>query len=186
MSKPTVLRGRAWVVRDDEGAPIDSIDTDMIFHNAHLAITSLAQMGPLAFGNLKGWQDFPRQARPGDLLVVGENFGCGSSRQQAVDCFRALGIAAIVGESFGAIYLRNAINAGLPLMVCPGIVRGMVHPETGAIRRVESGDELELDLVRGAIRNVTRAADVDGARPLFQVQLDIYEAGDLLKYGARA
>jgi 3-isopropylmalate/(R)-2-methylmalate dehydratase small subunit len=184
MSKPTVLRGRAWVVRDEDGAPIDSIDTDMIFHNAHLAITDLAQMGPHAFGNLKGWQDFPAKAQPGDILVVAENFGCGSSRQQAVDCFRALGVAAIVGESFGAIYRRNAINAGLPLMVCPGVVRGLVNPDSGALSRVETGDELALDLVAGTIRNLTRGAAVDGARPLSRVQLDIYEAGDLLKYGA--
>jgi len=184
MSKPTLLRGRAWVVRDADGRPIDSIDTDMIFHNAHLALTDVAQMGQHAFGNLAGWKDFPREARSGDIVVVAENFGCGSSRQQAVDCFRALGIAAIVGESFGAIYQRNAINSGLPLMVCPGIVRGIVNPDTGGLCRVETGDDLELDLAAGRIRNLTRGAEVPGARPLSRVQLDIYEAGDLLRYGA--
>jgi 3-isopropylmalate dehydratase small subunit len=180
--KPTVLRGRAWVVRDAGGAPLDDIDTDMIFHNAHLALTEVAQMGPHAFGNLPGWQDFPRKVRPGDLLVVGQNFGCGSSRQQAVDCFRALGVAALVGESFGAIYQRNAVNSGLPLMICPGVVR---RPAAEA-GHVATGDELEVDLAAGTVRNLTRGAVVPGARPLSPVQLDIYQAGDLLAYGARA
>ena len=180
--KPTLLRGRAFVVRGDGGAPIDDIDTDMIFHNAHLAITVVAQMGPHAFGNLAGWKDFPRKAQPGDILVVGENFGCGSSRQQAVDCFKALGVAALVGESFGAIYKRNAINSGMPLVVAPGVVR---RP-TAEPGHVATGDEIEVDLVAGSLRNVTRGAAVAGALPLSQVQLDIYQAGDLMAYGAKA
>jgi 3-isopropylmalate/(R)-2-methylmalate dehydratase small subunit len=178
--KPTVLRGRAFVVRNEGGAPIDDIDTDMIFHNAHLAITDVAQMGQHAFGNLPGWKEFPGKAQPGDILVVGQNFGCGSSRQQAVDCFKSLGVGAIVGESFGAIYKRNAINSGMPLVVAPGVAR------RGAAARghIATGDEIEVDLTAGTVRNVTRAADVPGAEALSQVQLDIYQAGDLMAYGA--
>ena len=180
--KPMVLQGRAFVVCDERGAPIDDIDTDMIFHNAHLAITNVAQMGPHAFGNLTGWKDFPERARPGDILVVGENFGCGSSRQQAVDCFKALGIAAIVGESFGAIYKRNAINSGMPLVVAPGVAR---RP-AGEAGFVATGDQIEVDLAAGTLRNVTRGEPVPGAQPVSQVQLDIYQAGDLMAYGATA
>lgn len=178
--KSTVLRGRAFVVRSEQGAAIDDIDTDMIFHNAHLAITEVAQMGPHAFGNLPGWKDFPKQARPGDILVVGQNFGCGSSRQQAVDCFKALGVGAIVGESFGAIYKRNAINSGMPLVVAPGVVR---RPG-GEPGHVATGDEVAVDLVAGTIHNLSRDEKVPGAQPLSRVQLDIYQAGDLMAYGA--
>ncbi|MCK5797724.1 MAG: 3-isopropylmalate dehydratase large subunit, partial [Deltaproteobacteria bacterium] len=77
-TRPTLLRGRAWVV------DIDSIDTDMIFHNRHLAETDPAKMGQHAFGNLPGWEDFPTRAKDGDILILGANFGAGSSRQQAV------------------------------------------------------------------------------------------------------
>ncbi|MBI5479852.1 MAG: 3-isopropylmalate dehydratase [Deltaproteobacteria bacterium] len=180
--RATILRGRAFVVRDERGAPIDDIDTDMIFHNAHLALTDVAQMGRHAFGNLPGWKDFPQQAQPGDILVVGENFGCGSSRQQAVDCFRALRVAALVGESFGAIYQRNAINSGMPLVVAPGVVR---RP-AGATGHIATGDEIEVDLAGGTLRNVSRGEAVPGAQPLSRVQLDIYQAGDLMAYGATA
>eukprot|EP01105_Mastigella_eilhardi_P023397 TRINITY_DN5892_c0_g1_i1.p1 TRINITY_DN5892_c0_g1~~TRINITY_DN5892_c0_g1_i1.p1 ORF type:complete len:618 (-),score=192.90 TRINITY_DN5892_c0_g1_i1:763-2616(-) len=165
--KPLVLKGRAWVVGRD------NIDTDMIFHNKWLAITDRKEMGPHTFGNLKGWEDFPTKAKAGDIVVVGRNFGCGSSRQQAVDCFLALGVTALVGTSFGAIYERNAINAGLPLLPCAALVT------EGPEAHVCTGDELEVDLQHGTIKNLTKNAAVpcDGFNP---VQLDIYKRGGLL------
>lgn len=119
--KPRMLKGRVWMVTDEKGNRIDNIDTDMIFHNKYLYITDIKEMGKYAFSNLDGWEDFPQKAKSGDILVVGRNFGAGSSRQQAVDCFIALGISLIIGESFGAIYKRNVINSGLPLIEAPGI-----------------------------------------------------------------
>jgi 3-isopropylmalate dehydratase small subunit len=112
---PLVVEGRAWVIQKD------NIDTDMIYHNRHLAITNPAEMGPYTFGNLKGHEQFAKEAKEGDIVVVGKNFGCGSSRQQAVDCFKALGISVIIAESFGAIYERNAINSGMPILIAEGI-----------------------------------------------------------------
>lgn len=169
--RPVRFRGRVHVVRDAEGRAIDDINTDMIFHNAHLAITDPARMGPLAFGNLKGWEDFPRRARPGDLLVVGKNFGAGSSRQQAVDCFIALGIRAVIGESFGAIYFRNAVNAGLPVIRVPGI---MDTP-------LKSGDTVEVDLESGSVRAVAPPLELPPPLPFSRVQLEIYKAGSLFR-----
>ena len=67
---------------------------------------------------LKDYEDFSKKAKPGDIVIAGKNFGCGSSRQQAVDCFISLGIQAIIAESFGAIYERNAINAAFPIITC--------------------------------------------------------------------
>jgi len=161
-AKPLVVKGRIWVVMKD------NIDTDMIFHNKHLAITKLEEMGQHAFGNLAGWEDFAMKAKPGDIVVTGENFGAGSSRQQAVDCFKALGIAAIVARSFGAIYERNAINAALPILVSDLIDQG-----------VEDGEEVTLDFVKG---QVTRHRDgsVVAGQPWPEVQTATYQRGGLL------
>lgn len=161
--RQNVLRGRAWVV------DIDSIDTDMIFHNRHLAETDRAKMGRHTFGNLPGWEAFPDKVQPGDVVVTGANFGCGSSRQQAVTCFEALGVSALVGRSFGAIYERNAVNEGMPVLRCEW-----------AAGSVADGDELSIDLETGQIENVSRGTLL-AARPLSPVQLDIYRRGGLLR-----
>ena len=172
MTKPTRLKGRLWVLRNPDGKLYEDVDTDQIFHNRYLHITEVAQMGQYALDNLKGWEDFSQKARPGDIVMAGNNFGSGSSRQQAVDCFRALGIAAIVAESFGAIYKRNAINSGLPIVSFTGLaqVAGQFH----------SGDELEVDFATGEVLcNGIRYQ----AEPFPQVQMDIYQAGDIFAYG---
>ena len=105
--KPTVVEGRVWII------PKDDIDTDMIFHNRYLTITDIKEMGQYTFDNLKGFEDFAKKAKPGDIVITNKNFGAGSSRQQAVDCFLSLGISCILAESYGAIYERNAINAAM-------------------------------------------------------------------------
>jgi hypothetical protein len=86
-----VIKGKAFLLLDGDGALINNIDTDMIFHNKWLHITKLEEMGQYALGNLKGFEDFPKRVQPGMWVVAGRNFGAGSSRQQAVDCFKALG-----------------------------------------------------------------------------------------------
>ena len=160
-SKPTTAGGRVWVI------PTDDIDTDMIFHNRHLAVTEIADMGQHTFGNLNGWEDFSEKAKAGDIVVVAKNFGAGSSRQQAVDCFKSLGISLVIAESFGAIYERNAINAGFPIMVADLISAG-----------VQTGDEIEVDFASGKIALPT--GTVLQAAPFSQVQLEIYQRGGLL------
>jgi len=112
---PLKVEGRAWVIKKD------NIDTDMIFHNRYLSITDIKEMGQYTFDNLKGYEDFAKNVKKGDIVVVGKNFGCGSSRQQAVDCFKALGINVIIAESFGAIYERNAINNAMPIITAENI-----------------------------------------------------------------
>ena len=175
---PLVLEGRVWVLRDKTGAMIDDIDTDMIFHNAHLAITELDQMGQHALGNLEGYEDFPALAKPGDIVVAGRNFGSGSSRQQAVDCFVSLGVTALLAESFGAIYKRNAINAGFPIMEAAGITDALVKGQPW----LRSGDVIRVDLRSGKVIHRGRKRSRP-ARPMSPVQLDIYQAGDLFAYG---
>jgi len=171
--KPTKIRGRIWVLTDPDGQMYNDVDTDMIFHNRHLHIIHVAEMGPYALGNLKGWEDFARKCQPGDILLAGANFGAGSSRQQAVDCFRALGLAALIAESFGAIYKRNAINSGFPILTLPGL--------SGMAGELENGDELEVDLETGQL--FLSGEKKYQAAPFSRVQMDIYQAGDLFAYG---
>lgn len=171
--KATQITERLWVLRDATGHLYSDIDTDMIFHNRYLHITELAQMGQYTLDNLKGWEDFARRAQPGDMLMAGGNFGSGSSRQQAVDCFRALGIGAIVAESFGAIYKRNAINSGLPLIPFPELAEHAA--------RFQTGDTLTVNFVTGAL--VRNGVEHFQAQPFSKVQMDIYQAGNLFEYG---
>jgi len=158
--RPETLQGRVWVVAKD------NIDTDMIFHNRYLTITDLSEMGQYTFDNLEGWEGFASKARPGDILVTGRNFGAGSSRQQAVDCFRSLGISAIVAESFGSIYERNAINTGFPIVVATLLPEGL-----------ENGQEIEVDLRRQTL-TLPSGKRVKGH--FSEVQMDIYQRGGLL------
>ena len=171
--KETKIQGRVWVLTTPAGELYDDIDTDMIFHNRYLHITDVEQMGQYALDNLKGWEDFAQKAQPGDILLAGANFGAGSSRQQAVDCFRALGIGAIVAESYGAIYKRNAINSGFPIVVLPNL--------TQLYRQFRDGDRLEVDFGTGRVlHNDEQSIE---AEPFSRVQMDIYQAGDLFAYG---
>lgn len=172
-ARPTRVRGRLWVLTTPDGTVYDDIDTDMIFHNRYLHITDVQEMGRYALDNLVGWQDFARRVQPGDVLLAGKNFGAGSSRQQAVDCFRALDVAAIVAESFGAIYKRNAINSGFPIVTFPGLKERLAAFKTG--------DEVQVDFVTGEI--VLNSASTLQAEPFSTVQMDIYRAGDLFAYG---
>jgi 3-isopropylmalate dehydratase small subunit len=161
--KPTGITGRVWVI------PVDNIDTDMIYHNSHLTVTDPAEMGRYAFGNLKGWENFSSIVSPGDVIITGENFGCGSSRQQAVDCFIRLGIAAILAPSFGTIYERNAINAGLPILTCD-LRQG----------EIKNGDTVTVDFSTGKIEHHESGRKTE-CRGFSAVQMDIYRHGGLLR-----
>jgi 3-isopropylmalate/(R)-2-methylmalate dehydratase small subunit len=162
------FKGRVWLIKDEDEKLFSDIDTDMIYHNAHLAITDIEQMGQYSFGNLKGWESFAKEAKPGDIVIAGENFGSGSSRQQAVDCFEALGISCLICESYGAIYKRNAINSGFPILVLD------------ELNNVEHHDEIEVDMENGAIRK--GGQDVGRISKPSNVQMDIYHAGNIFKY----
>jgi 3-isopropylmalate/(R)-2-methylmalate dehydratase large subunit len=159
-----ILEGKVWLILRD------NIDTDMIYHNRHLAVTNMKEMGQHALGNLKGWEDYPQRSEPGDIIITGTNFGAGSSRQQAVDCFRALENQAILAGSFGAIYERNAINAGFPVMTYSDLSR----------LELKDRDTVVIDLVKGTITNKrnTRSADIS---EFSDIQRLIYEKGDLLR-----
>jgi 3-isopropylmalate dehydratase small subunit len=160
--------GWVWVIDKN------NIDTDMIFHNRYLTVTDVAQMGQYTFDNLAGWTDFAKKAAPGDIVVTGSNFGAGSSRQQAVDCFRSLGIAAIIARSFGAIYERNAINAGLPVLTGDLIAAGL-----------RSGEQITVDFGSGKVTR-HKTGEIFLVEPFSEVQMAIYLKGGLLSSGKPA
>ena len=120
---------------------------------------------------LQGFEDFSKKAGKGDIIIVGKNFGCGSSRQQAVDCFKSLGIGAIIAESFGAIYERNAINAPLPIL-------------TGELENsgIEDGDSITVDFETGIVEDLTKGITLR-INPFSEVQMTVYKRGSLLGGG---
>ncbi len=101
--------GKIWLLGDD-------IDTDIIIPTEYLALPTVKDMAPYAFSPLRG--ELAKSIAPGDVLVAGRNFGCGSSREQAPEVIKALGVSAIIAKSFARIFFRNAINNGLPVLEC--------------------------------------------------------------------
>ena len=160
--KPIQVAGRVWHIAQD------NIDTDMIFHNKYLTIKDEKEMGKYALDNLEGYEDFAQKAQEGDIIVAGKNFGSGSSRQQAVDCFISLGIQCILAESFGAIYERNAINAAFPILVSDKL----------SALELKDGNELHIDLKTGHIENKKNKKSII-AEPFSDVQMEIYQNGGL-------
>jgi 3-isopropylmalate/(R)-2-methylmalate dehydratase large subunit len=162
---PTVVEGKVWII------PKDDIDTDMIFHNRYLTITDIKEMGQYTFDNLPGFEDFAKKAKAGDIVLTSKNFGAGSSRQQAVDCFKSLGIQCILAESFGAIYERNAINAAFPILT--------YKPEMLQKIGLENGDTIRVDFAKGSVTNLKNnlSAEID---KFYDVQMEIYQKGGLL------
>lgn len=162
-TKITEVEGRVWYIKED------NIDTDMIFHNRYLAITDIDQMGQYAFDNLKGYENFAKKVQKGDIIVTQKNFGAGSSRQQAVDCFKALGVNCIIAESFGAIYERNAINAAMPILTSKDITN----------LDLKDGDKIRINFETGFLTNLTnnKTTTID---KFSDVQMEIYQNGGLL------
>lgn len=162
VESPLKVEGRAWVIKKD------NIDTDMIYHNRYLSITNIDEMGQYTFDNLKGYENFAKETKPGDIVIAGKNFGCGSSRQQAVDCFKSLRISLIIAESFGAIYERNAINSAMPILIAEGITN-----------EINDKDEISVDFTTGEIFDKTHGKTYN-AKPFSKTQLGIYKRGGLL------
>jgi len=160
--KRVEVTGRVWVIQKDD------IDTDMIYHNRYLQITDTDKMGQYIFDNLEGYEDFAKKVQSGDIVITGKNFGAGSSRQQAVDGFKTLGVQAIIAQSFGAIYERNAINAALPILAYESLDE--INPE--------DGDEIKVNFKTGEIQNLTKKLS-SRVQPFSDVQLEIYQNGGL-------
>ena len=116
----------------------NDVDTDQIIASQYLLFPSVEEMAPHTFESLDA--DFAANVRPGDYVVAAENFGCGSSREQAPSVLKALGVRAVLAKSFARIFYRNCINIGLPAIVCKDLYD-----------HVQSGDEIELSMSEGTV-----------------------------------
>ena len=163
MSKQT---GRAWVFGDD-------VDTDLIYHNKYLAETDPKQMPQYAFEYYPGVETFAKEVKPGDFVVAGKNFGCGSSREHAVYCLQFAGVPLV--ETCSRIFYRNAINNGYPVLFVKGLSQAIAD---GSIK---NGDTLEVDLDTGIIRDLDTGTEVHGDA-VSDLERDIMEAGGLFQY----
>ena len=156
----TQFSGRAWALPD-------SVDTDMITPGKYLTI--IDPKG-LAEHILEGWrQEFPKQVKAGDILVAGDNLGCGSSREHAPLSMLGAGVPVVIARSFARIFYRNAINVGLPVMECPDMPKDFVR----------DGDTVAVDLEKGEVRNQTRGTQTRGI-PLSAKAIEILDAGGLV------
>ncbi len=139
------MAGRVWRYGDH-------INTDLIIPGRYLDNYDLKHLAAHAMEDVD--VQFAKEVRPGDIIVAGRNFGCGSSREQAPLALKAAGVAAVIAGSVSRIFYRNAVNVGLPIIVCPE-----------AARLFEQGDTAEIDLAQGVLRNPRTGASVSFSPP---------------------
>ena len=145
----------------------DNIDTDVILPGKYLVLTEPSELARHAMEGID--PAFPEKAKNGIIVVGGKNFGCGSSREQAPLALKYAGVKCVVAESFARIFFRNAINIGLPVAECKGIL--------GAVK---NGETLAVDFETGDVRNVSRSLTLQGAK-LPQFVLEILADGGLIE-----
>lgn len=146
----------------------DNIDTDVILPGKYLVLTDPGELGKHAMEGLL--PDFASKAADGIIVVAGENFGQGSSREHAPIALKAAGVRCVVAQSFARIFYRNAINIGLPALECPEI-----------LTEVNDGDELSIDLERGEIRNLATGAAVR-TQPIPDNLLQVLNDGGIIEH----
>ena len=155
------LEGKVWKYGDN-------IDTDVIIPARYLVTTDPATLAQHCMEDID--QGFAQSVQPGDIIVGGSNFGCGSSREHAPISIKGAGVSCIVAESFARIFFRNAINIGLPIL-----------ESVEAARDAQKGDSLSIDLVAGTITN-QRTGKTYQANPYPPFVLAIINAGGLVPY----
>lgn len=128
-----MIQGRIWKFGNN-------VDTDQILPSQYLLLPNVEEMKQYTFQPID--KDFAKKVTPGDIVLGGENFGAGSSREQAPAVLKALGVSAVVAQSFARIFFRNAINIGLPVIVCKEVYDHM-----------NDQDILEVDIANGMIRS---------------------------------
>lgn len=149
----------------------DNVDTDVIIPARYLTTTDEHELAAHALEDLDA--GFASAVREGDVILAGANFGCGSSREHAALALKGTGVAAVVASSFARIFYRNAINTGLVILTCPEAV---AHSSTG--------DEIEVDLDRREVRNLTQNARWT-TEPLPGFIMDIVTCGGLIEWVRR-
>jgi 3-isopropylmalate dehydratase small subunit len=151
------INGRVWMFGDN-------IDTDVLAPGKGLNLEWEERKGFVL--NIR--PGFVDEVKPGDIIIAGKNWGCGSSREQAAENVKNLGVAAVVAESFGRIFFRNALAIALPAVVCEGVSTSF-----------EEGDTMELDLKQSTIRNPSSGKELDCV-PYTDDMLAMIEKGGIL------
>jgi 3-isopropylmalate/(R)-2-methylmalate dehydratase small subunit len=159
------FQGKAWTFGRN-------VNTDLIFPKTWFRPTYAP--GEMASHLMVGIdEDFPQKVRRGDIIVGGQNFGCGSSREEAAAAMKEAGVAAVVAPSFGRLFTRNAINVGLPIVNSPCIDE-----------HIQQGDPIEIDLSDGWIRNL-RSGYEARLPPMAPESLKLIEDGGIANYTRR-
>jgi 3-isopropylmalate/(R)-2-methylmalate dehydratase small subunit len=157
-------RGQVWKYGDN-------VDTDAIIPARYLNVSTPEDLARHCMEDVDA--TFAGAVQAGDVVVAGENFGCGSSREHAPLALKGAGVSCVVARSFARIFYRNAINVGLPILECPG-----------AAEEAESGQQLEVDLKAGQVRNLS-SGQVYQAAPYPPFMMALIEAGGLIPYTRR-
>ena len=158
--KGVVIQGKVWKYGND-------VNTDVIFPGKYTyTINDPEEMAKHAFENLD--PHFAQNVKENDIIFAGNNFGCGSSREQAATCLKYAKIGAVVAKSFSRIYFRNAINMGLPLIQCPEAVDG-----------IEDGEIIKIDFEKGEL---THKTDIFSFQQLPEFFLKIIQDGGLIPH----
>jgi len=152
-----LLTGNAFVFGNN-------VDTDQIYPGRFVEFTDVEDVAKYAMFGAD--PEFTCKVKKGDFIVAGTNFGCGSSREHAAITLKAVGVGAIIAESFARIFYRNAINLGLPVLVCPNISK-----------RVLSGATVQVDLLSGEICDET--GKIAQAEPMSEYMLHSVESGGI-------
>ncbi|MEY4504529.1 MAG: hypothetical protein RL154_825 [Pseudomonadota bacterium] len=158
------LQGKAFVFGDN-------VDTDLIIAARYLNTSDPKELAKKVMEDAD--PEFVKNIKIGDIIVAGENFGCGSSREHAPIAIKHAGISAVIAKSFARIFYRNAFNTGLPIL------------EVKESDKIKAGDELEVDLTNGEIRNLTQNETYKfTAIPPFMMEL--LSCGGLMEYAKKA
>ncbi len=155
-----IIKGKVHKLGND-------INTDDIISAKYLVSTDAKELGSHCMEAIK--PDFVKQVQPGDIIVAGKNFGCGSSREHAPLAIKGCGIAAVIAPSFAAIFYRNAINIGLPFL------------ESAEVDKISDGDELGIDLAQGSISNITKN-QIYKTQPFPEFLQELVSKGGLMSY----
>ena len=159
-----ILRGRVWKFGEN-------IDTDVIIPINYCNSTNPQEFGQHCMEGID--PDFHKKVKPGDIMVAGRNFGCGSSREPAPLAIKAIGISCIIAKTFARIFYRNAFNIGLPILEC-----------TDAPNHIEEGHEIEADLDTGEIRDLSLGKSFQ-AKPIPSFMQDLVRDGGLVNHLAK-
>lgn len=146
----------------------DNVDTDVIIPARHLNTSDHKELASHCMEDID--TEFVKKVKRGDIMVGGENFGCGSSREHAPLCLKTAGVSCIIAETFARIFFRNAINIGLPIIECKE-----------AAEEIEAGDEVEIDFNSGKIYDRTKGTEYQG-QPFPEFMQKIIAAGGLVNY----